>query len=187
VLKIQDMKKLTFLLLLFLSAKLFSQTLIPNVEFVGNKILVLQAKKGAYAVTGKLSTGEVIKSGCDRNACFFRIEYKGRTIEKSVGSDFSKMIIYEFDFGGDGDNEIVVVNISPVAGSSKETCWLNIYRYSKGIIEKLFEKEIMDYRTVIKKTYIEFYMPGGLDSVWNYFQGQFWLMTPVDRDKFKIK
>jgi hypothetical protein len=97
------------------------------------------------------------------------------------------MIIYEFDFGGDGDNEIVVINISPVVGTSKETCYLNIYRYSKGIIEKLFEKEIMDYRTVVKKTYIEFYMPGGLDSVWNYFQGQFWLMTPVDRDKFKIK
>jgi hypothetical protein len=55
------MKKFTFLLLLFLSAKMYSQTLIPNVEFVGNKILVLQAKKGAYTVTGKLSTGEVIK------------------------------------------------------------------------------------------------------------------------------
>ena len=181
------MKKLTFLLLLFLPAIVFSQTLIPNVEFVGNKVLVLQAKKGAYTVTGKLSTGEVIKSGCDRNACYFRIEYKGRTIEKSIGSDFSKMIIYEFDFGGDGDNEIVVVSILPGTGTSKETCWLNIYRYGKGIIEKLFEKEIMDNRTAIKKTYIEFYMPGGLDSVWSYFQGQFWLMTPVDRDKFKFK
>ena len=39
---IPDMKKLTFILLLFLSAKLFSQALNPNVEFVGNKIFFNQ-------------------------------------------------------------------------------------------------------------------------------------------------
>lgn len=168
------MKKLTFLLLLFLSTRLFSQTANPNVEFVGTKIQVLLAKKTALQTVGKLSTGEMIKAGCDHGSCYFRIEYKGRSIDQSIGDDITKIAVYEFDFGGDGDNEIVVIN------DFMKTSFMFIYSYSKGIIKELFKKEIMYYRTVLKKDYIEYYLPGGLDSVWNYFQGQFWGMTPYE-------
>lgn len=181
------MKKFTFLLLLLLSTRLFSQTVSSNVEFVGRKILVLQAKSDAIQVTGKLSTGEIIKTGCDHGACYFRIEYKGRIIEKIIGGDITKMSIYEFDFGGDGDNEIVVVNDSQSVDDNRQTSFIYIYSYSRGIIEKLFEKEILYYKTIIKKDNIEYYMPSGLDSVWTYYQGQFWEMTQVDRNKFKVK
>jgi hypothetical protein len=30
-------------------------------------------------------------------------------------------------------------------------------------------------------------MPGGLDKVWNYYQGRFWEMNPVDEKKFIVK
>ena len=181
------MKTLTLLLLLFLSAKMFSQTLNSTVEFVGNKIQVLQTKGEVYQATGKLSTGEIIRTGCDRGECYFRIDYKGRTIEKIVGGGLSKMTVYEFDFGADGDNEIVIVNNFTNMDSSKVTCSIFIYAYSKGIIEKMFEREMLNYKTVLKKDYIEYYMPRGLDSIWNYYQGQFWKMTPEDRNKFRIK
>jgi hypothetical protein len=173
------MKNLTFLLLLFLSARLFSQTPTSNVEFVGIKTQVLIAKKGTLQAIGKLSTGELVKAGCDHGACYFRIEYKGRSIQQSIGNDITKMSIYEYDFGGDGDNEIVVVN------DIMKTSFIFIYFYSKGIIKELFEKEITNYRTILKKDYIEYYLPSGLNSVWNYYQGQFWGMTPFEKNEFK--
>ena len=175
------MKNIILLLFLLLPTRLLSQTVNPNVEFAGNKIQVLQAKENGTQVTGKLTTGEIIKTGCDHGACYFRIDYKGRSIEQNIGDAIAKMTIYEYDFGGDGDNEIVAVN------SLFETSYIFIYSYSKGIIKKLFEKEILSYRIVLKKDHIEYYMPGGLDQVWNYYQGRFWVMNPVDEKKFIVK
>ena len=169
------MKKLTFLLLLLLSARLFSQTTTSNVEFAGIRTQVLSSKKGVSQASGKLSGGELIKTGCSHGACFFQIDYKGRTVEQSIGNEIIKVNIYEFDFGSDGDNEIVVVN------DFGKTSFMYIYSYSKGIIKELFETEIKNNRTVIKKDYIEYYTPGGLDSIWNFFQGQFWSMTPYEK------
>jgi hypothetical protein len=175
------MKTIFGFLFIVLTLKAVPQQSGSNVEFTGNKIQVLQATGANRQVTGKLSTGELIRTECDRGACSIAIEYKERSIKQPVGDDITKMTVYEFDFGKDGDNEIVVVN------SLFETTYLFIYSYSKGIIQKLFEKEIVYYRTVIKSDYIEYYSPGGLDQVWNYYQGQFWEMNPVDKKKFLIK
>src|SRR5664279_3562612 len=101
------MKNLILIFFLAFSINSYSQTLKSNVEFVGNKIQVLQARADLIHVSGKLSTGEIVNTGCDHGACYFRIEYKGRTIQKVIGGDITKMTIYEYDFGGDGDNELV--------------------------------------------------------------------------------
>jgi hypothetical protein len=167
------MKKVFILLLVFLSTQSYSQDKFSHVELEGQKILVLTAKPGDIYKTGKLSTGETIKTGCDHGACYIKIEYKGKVISKSIGDDISNLTIYEYDLGGDGDKEIIVIN------EFSKTAFLFIYSYGRGMIQKLFDKEVMYYRTVIKKNYIEFYMPSGLDQVWNYYQGQFWAMSQI--------
>jgi len=171
------MKYLIIFLSFLFSLNILGQELQSEVEFMGDKIQILQVEKANAQATGKLSTGEIINSGCDRGVCYVRIEYKGRSIEQRIGVDITKMTVYEFDFGEDGDNEIVVVN------DFKGTSYIFVFAYSRGIILKLFEKEIMNYRTVLKKDYIEYYLPGGLDKVWNYYQGQFWEMTPYESKK----
>jgi hypothetical protein len=175
------MKIFTFLLIVLLSTKAFPQGIKSNVEFVGNKVQILQANTKLIFASGKLSSGDIIKTGCGNGVCYFRIEYKGRVLEQIVGEDITKMTIYEFDFGGDGDKEIVVVN------DYNQTSFIFIYSYSRGMIQKLFEKEIMNYRTVLKIDYIEFYMQSGLAQIWHLFKGQFWEMKPVDNTKFKFK
>lgn len=175
------MRTFTILLVVLLSMKAFSQERESNVEFIGNKVQILQAGKNRIFTSAKLSTGEIIKSGCEHGACYFRIEYKDKTVDQTVGEDITKMTIYEFDYGGDGDKEIVVVN------DFMQTSFIFIYAYSRGIIQKIFEKEIMSYRTVLKKDYFEFYMPNELDQLWYYFKGKFWEMKPVDITKFKFK
>jgi hypothetical protein len=62
---------------------------------------------------------------------------------------------------------------------SGETTILYVYQYSKGLLKKIFEKEIMMYQMIIKKDYIEFYLPAGLDAIWHYYLGRFYEMIPV--------
>jgi len=66
-----------------------------------------------------------------------------------------------------------------VVSSFAGTTYLFVFAYSKGIIQKIFEKEIMTYKTKVNKDYIEFYLPSGLETVWNYYNGTFWVMTPT--------
>jgi hypothetical protein len=168
------MKRLIFIPFIFLTLLIRAQDKISNVEIVGPKTLVLNAKDPDINKSGKLSTGEVIKSGCSHGTCHFQIEYKGRNIMGGIGENISDLTIYEFDFGNDGDKEILVIN------DFKQTSYLFIYSYGRGLIKKLFEKEIMSYRTAINKDYIELYLPGGQVQVWNFYQGEFWAMTPVE-------
>lgn len=35
------------------------------------------------------------------------------------------------------------------------------------------------YNTVISKDYVAVYLPSGLESIWHYYKGRFWKMTPV--------
>jgi hypothetical protein len=163
--------------LIFLSLGLYAQDKFSNVEISGPKTLIINVKEVDVYKSSKLSTGEVIKTGCSHGACYFQIEYKGRKIEENIGDDIKDLTIYEFDFGNDGDKELIVIN------DFMETSYLFIYSYGRGLIEKLFEKEILYYRTVVNKDYIEFYMPSGLDQVWNYYKGGFWEMTPVEIKK----
>jgi len=171
------MKHSVIILIFLFSINVSGQELQSNVEFVGYKNQVLLAKKEAMKAPGKLWTGDIIKVGCEQGKCYFRIEYKGRTIEQVVGDDITQLTIFEYDFGEDGDKEILVVN------DYNETSYLFIYSYSRGIIQKLFEKEIMSNKTVIKKEYIEYYVPGGEESLWNYYQGRFWGMTPYKNEE----
>ncbi len=166
------MRHSVIVLLFFLSINLTGQKLQSDVEFVGYKIQVLLAKKEALKATGKLNSGEAVRVGCDQGSCYFDIEYKGRSVKEMIGNDITTLTIYEFDFGGDNDFEIVVVN------DYKSTSSLFIYSYSRGIIQKLFEKEIKSNKILIRKDYIEYYLAGNLESVWNYYLGKFWAMTP---------
>ncbi len=167
------MRKIAIWLLITLVYESYSQDNYSDVEFKGQKTQVLTAKLSDISKFGKLSTGEIIKAGCDHGVCYIQIEYKGKNIYQGIGEDISKVTIYEYDFGNDGDKEIVVVN------EFMDTAYLFIYAYGRGMIQKIFEKEIRYYRTVIKPNYIEYYMPSGLDQVWNYYQGRFWSMSAI--------
>jgi hypothetical protein len=63
-----------------------------------------------------------------------------------------------------------------VINDHKGTSVMYVFAYARGIIQKLFEREIFNNRTVVKPYYIELYSPGGLNMVWNYYQGIFWVM-----------
>ena len=165
------MKNLIISFLLLFSLSLSAQK-APDVQFSGNKLLVLLAKKEALKSTGKLSSAEIVRVGCDQGACYFEIVYKDRSVRQTVGDDITRLNIYEYDFGADGDMEIVAVN------EYKGTSFLFVFSYSKGIIQELFKKEIKNNKVLISKDYIEYYLPAGLDSVWNFYKGRFWAMTP---------
>jgi len=158
------------------SVNLSGQKLQSIVEFAGYKNQVLLARKEAMKATGKLTSGEAVRAGCDQGACYFDIEYRGRTIRQNIGDDITSLTIYEYDFGADNDIEIVAIN------DSKGTSTLFVFSYSKGIIQKLFEKEIKYNKVIVMKDYIEYYLPGGLDSVWHYYLGRFWTMTPFKNE-----
>ena len=153
---------------------LFAQERISKVEFEGEKTTVLSATSTNPSVAGTLTSGEEIKVICAQGKCNIVITYKGRTVEALIGDRVTIADVTEFDFGGDEDMEIVVVN------EYKGTSVLYVYAYARGIIQKLYEREIFNNRTVIKQDYIELYSPGGLDSVWNYHQGMFWIMKPLE-------
>lgn len=88
---------------------------------------------------GKLSSGESLTSGCDHGACFFRISFKGRWVGESIGENFDNIRIYEYDFGGDGEKELVVVvdqqHIDNKGSYDRKAVVLSIYHYSGGLIE----------------------------------------------------
>jgi hypothetical protein len=166
------MKNFIISFLLLFSLSLSAQKLQSEVEFSGNKLLVLLAKKEALKSTGKLSSGEIVRVGCDQGACYFEIIYKDRSVRQAIGDDITRLNIYEYDFSADGDMEIVAVN------EYKGTSFLFVFSYSKGIIQELFKKEIKNNKVLISKNYLEYYLPAGLDSVWNFYKGRFWAMTP---------
>ena len=170
------MKHIVIVFLILFSVNMSGQKLTSNVEFIGYKNQVLLAKKGAMKAMGKLNSGETIRVNCNQGVCYFEIEYKDRFVRQNIGEDVTILTINEFDFGADGDLELVVIN------DYKGTSYLFIFSYSRGISQKLFEKEIKNNQVTIKKDYIEYYLSSGLESVWNYYLGKFWTMTP-----FKIE
>jgi len=165
------MKNFTISFFLLFSLGISAQKSQPDVTFSGNKIQVLLAKKEALKAQGKLSSGELVRVGCDQGSCYFEIVYKDRSVRQIIGEDISRLNIYEFDFGADGDMEIVAVN------EYKGTSLLFVFLYSKGIIQELFKKEIKYNKVLINKDYIEYYLPAGFDSIWNFYKGRFWSMS----------
>ena len=161
------------ILALMISTWAFSQQKINNVEFEGDKTEILKSSTTSYG-KGTLSSGEAITNECLKGICYVVIDYKGRKIQTPIGESITNLTLYEFDFGGDGDKELVVVN------DLKGTSVLYIYAYARGIIQKLYQREIFNNRTLIKTNYIELYSPGGLDTAWNYYQGIFWSMKPEE-------
>ncbi len=151
----------------------FAQQNINNLEFVGEKTEILKASSTSYG-KGTLSSGESVTTECLKGTCYLKIDYKGRTILSPIGESITSATVYEYDFAGDEDKELVVVN------DFKGTSYLYVFAYARGIIQKLFVKEIFNNRTVIKTDYIELYSPGGLNMVWNYYQGIFWVMKPEE-------
>lgn len=162
----------------------YSQTYSSNVLFSGtNKAVLVTTKMEAQGIT----TGEMIKSGCDHGACYFQVIYKGRKATEILGESFNSLKIYEFDFGSDSDKELVVMvdqtKFNKRGNLEGATTFLYVYRYSKGLIQKIFEKEIMYYKTIIKRNYIEYYMPSGLGTIWHYYSGNFYEMVPIEIKK----
>jgi hypothetical protein len=174
--------RLLILLISVVSLDATAQNYQSNVVFQGPKTLVLSAVGFNPPGKGTLPSGEPVSTGCDHGACFFSINYKGRNIRTNVSENLDNVKIYEYDFGGEGDKELVVQveekKYDRNDRSVGETTELFVYRYSKGMLQALFEKEIGQYKTIIKKDYIEFYMPSGLDTIWHYWDGSFYQMVP---------
>jgi hypothetical protein len=164
---------LTAVLAIMVSGLVFSQQKINNLEFEGESKEILKSSSTSYG-KGTLASGEAITTECLKGICYVKIDYKGRIIQAPIGESITNLGIYEYDFGGDEDLELVVVN------DFKGTSVLYIYAYARGIIQKIYQKEIFNNRTVVKQDYIELYSPGGLDTVWNYYQGIFWVMKPQE-------
>jgi hypothetical protein len=166
---------LIIVLSIFLSAApLHAQTKINQLEIEGDAVEVVTSKSMTADVTGSLSSGETVTTECFQGMCYVSIDYKGRKVTAPIGDRITIAQVYEYDFGGDGDKELIVVN--DYKGSSV----LYVFAYARGIIQKLYEKEIFNNRTVVKPNYIEFYLPRGLDTIWHYYQGSFWQMKPVE-------
>lgn len=151
-----------------------AQDKVSQVEFDGNKNDILTVTSTETGAKGTLTTGEEVGVECTQGACSIVIDYKGRSIKAPVGERITVAQVSEFDFGADEDLELVVVN------DHKGTAVLYVFAYARGIIQKLYEREVFNNRTVIKSNYIELYTPGGLDTVWNYYQGMFWVMKAVE-------
>ena len=162
-----------FSIILF-SVQLNAQTKINKLEIEGDAVEVVTSKSMTADVTGSLSSGESVTTECYQGMCYVTIDYKGRKVTAPIGDRITIAQVWEYDFGGDGDKELIVVN--DYKGSSV----LYVFAYSRGIIQKLYEKEIFNNRTVLKPNYIEFYLPRGLDTIWHYYQGTFWQMKPVN-------
>jgi hypothetical protein len=157
------------LAVLVISLTASAQNKISNVEFEAEQTEILRSTSTSYG-EGTLSSGEPVTTECRKGTCYLSIDYKGRMIEAPIGESITNATVYEFDFGGDEDKELIVVN------DHKGTSYLHVFAYARGIIQPLFMKEIFNNRTVIQKNYILLYSPGGLNMVWNYYQGSFWSM-----------
>lgn len=168
------MKNLIVILLLTACISVQAQEKFSNVKFEGSKKQILVADDQNVYVSGKLSSGEVIKSSCSGGACSIIIEYNGRSVTQSIGDAVSNLTIYEYDFSGDGDTEIVVVN------DFMDTSFLFVFSYSKGLIQKIFQFEVSYYKTEISKDYIVFNLPSGPENIWHYYQGNFWILSPME-------
>jgi hypothetical protein len=160
--------------IVLLSAQINAQTKINKLEIEGDAVEVITSKSMTADVTGALSSGESLTTECYQGMCYVTIDYKGRKVTAPIGDRITIAQVWEYDFGGDGDKELIVVN--DYKGSSV----LYVFAYSRGIIQMLYEKEIFNNRTVLKPNYIEFYLPRGLDTIWHYYQGTFWQMKPVN-------
>lgn len=167
-------KVLVVFSIILLSVQLNAQTKINKLEIEGDAVEVVTSKSMKADVTGSLSSGESVTTECYQGMCYVTIDYKGRKVTAPIGDRITIAQVWEYDFGGDGDKELIVVN--DYKGSSV----LYVFAYSRGIIQKLYEKEIFNNRTVLKPNYIEFYLPRGLDTIWHYYQGTFWQMKPVN-------
>jgi hypothetical protein len=159
---------------ILLSTQLQAQTKINKLEIEGDAVEVITSESMTAEATGSLSSGESVTTECFQGMCYVSIDYKGRKVTAPIGDRITMAQVWEYDFGGDGDKELIVVN--DFKGSSV----LYVFAYSRGIIQKLYEKEIFNNRTIIKPNYIEFYLPRGLDTIWHYYQGMFWQMEPVN-------
>lgn len=157
------------LLVLTVSAWALGQNKISNVEITGEKTEVLKSTSTTYG-KGTLSSGEPISAECLKGLCYLKIDYKGRMVQAPIGETITNATVFEYDFGGDGDKELIVVN------DHKGTSVLIVYAYARGIVQKLYQREIFNNRTVIEANYILLYSPGGLNMIWNYYQGMFWSM-----------
>ena len=167
-------KLLVVFSIILLSVQLNAQTKINKLEIEGDAVEVVTSKSMTADVSGTLSSGESLTTECYQGMCYVTIDYKGRKVTAPIGDRITMAQVWEYDFGGDGDKELIVVN--DYKGSSV----LYVFAYSRGIIQKLYEKEIFNNRTVLKPNYIEFYLPRGLDTIWHYYQGTFWQMKPVN-------
>ncbi len=167
-------KVLVVFSIILLSVQLNAQTKINKLEIEGAAVEIVTSKSMTADVTGSLSSGESVTTECYQGMCYVTIDYKGRKVTAPIGDRITIAQVWEYDFGGDGDKELIVVN--DYKGSSV----LYVFAYSRGIIQKLYEKEIFNNRTVLKPNYIEFYLPRGLDTIWHYYQGTFWQMKPVN-------
>ncbi len=156
-------------LALMLSTWGYTQTQISKVEITGEKTEVLKSTSTSYG-KGTLSSGETITTECVKGVCYIKIDYKGRLVQAPIGPTITNATVYEYDFGGDEDKELVVVN------DHKGTSVLLVFAYARGIIQKLYQKEIFNNRTVLEENYILIYSPGSLNMAWNYYQGMFWSM-----------
>lgn len=159
--------------IILLSLQLNAQTKINKLEIEGEAVEIVTSKTMTADVTGTLSSGESLTTECYQGMCYVTIDYKGRKVTAPIGDRITIAQVWEYDFGGDGDKELIVVN--DYKGSSV----LYVFAYSRGIIQMLYEKEIFNNRTILKPNYIEFYLPRGLDTIWHYYQGTFWQMKPV--------
>ena len=167
-------KTCILLVVILAFSRLYGQERINKLEIEGDAVEVVTSKSMTAEVTGTLSSGETVTTDCFQGMCYVSIDYRGRKVTAPIGDRITVAQVFEYDFGGDGDKELVVVN--DYKGSSV----LYVFAYSRGIIQKLYEKEIFNNRTVVKPNYIEFYLPRGLDTIWHYYQGVFWQMKMVE-------
>ncbi len=170
------MKLFTFFIATLFSLISIGQTTtnLSKVEIVGNKLQILRVTEEQETESiGKLTTGETVRAGCYDGDCYFRIDYKDRIIQTAIDPS-SLFEAYEFDFGGDGDKELILIEYSEYSPN------IMVVSYSKGNSSLMLHDEISSNKTLIRQNYIECFDETGLPTnVWHYYKGVFWEMVPV--------
>jgi len=121
-------KAVFFSLLVSVSAVLSGQEKVSKVEFEGDVNEIITATSANPTVSGTLSSGEQVQVICAKGECNLVIDYKGRTVKALIGDRITIAKISEYDFGGDEDMELVVVN------DYKGTAVVYVFAYARGII-----------------------------------------------------